>query len=239
LPSLFEARRRLTTSATAFTTCEQPNRGSFDPRRDGDLDLLPFLRRTTPSTCAESGGRRAALRPPLPTPVRGALACARFPKPDAESSASPPGLAPAEHSEDQRARVEEPSEGRVPWRLRRFLVPASGAYALWRMPTTFPSSALFGHPLSSARHRRGRSPRLRTDRPRPSFRRRPAKSAAFQKTRMPFTATTHEGIVSRRDRSLRPSCRLSRSRRPHVFPRVGTVSLIGHCKVTVRSPARP
>jgi len=25
-----------------------------DPRRDGDLDLLPFLRRTTPSTCAES-----------------------------------------------------------------------------------------------------------------------------------------------------------------------------------------
>jgi hypothetical protein len=43
LPSLFEARRRLTTSATALTTCGQPNPGSFDPRRDGDLDLLPFL----------------------------------------------------------------------------------------------------------------------------------------------------------------------------------------------------
>jgi len=25
------------------TTCEQPNPGSCDPRRDGDLDLLPFL----------------------------------------------------------------------------------------------------------------------------------------------------------------------------------------------------
>jgi hypothetical protein len=33
------------------------------------------------------------------------------------------------HSEDQRARVEGPSEGRVPWRMRRCLVPASGAYA--------------------------------------------------------------------------------------------------------------
>jgi len=33
-----------------------------------------------------------------------------------------------------------------------------------------------------------------TDRPRPSFRRHPAKSGAFQKTRMPFTATTREGM---------------------------------------------
>lgn len=32
-----------------------------------------------------------------------------------------------------------------------------------------------------------------TDRPRLPFRRRPAKSAAFQATRMPFTATTREG----------------------------------------------
>jgi len=35
--------------------------------------------------------------------------------------------------------------------MRRSLVPALGAYALWRMPTSFPSSATFGHPLSSAR----------------------------------------------------------------------------------------
>jgi hypothetical protein len=35
---------------------------------------------------------------------------------------------------------------------------------------------------------------MRTDRPRPSFRRRPAKSAAIRKTGMPFTATTREGI---------------------------------------------
>lgn len=44
MPSLFETRRRLTTSATATTTCGQPNqlRLSF-PRRDGGLDHLPFL----------------------------------------------------------------------------------------------------------------------------------------------------------------------------------------------------
>ena len=69
------------------------------------------------------------------------------------------------HSEDRRARVEEPSEGRVTERMRRSLVPATGAYALWRMPTSFPSSAAFGHPLSSARSRvaEDTAARLRTD----------------------------------------------------------------------------
>jgi len=38
-----------------------------------------------------------------------------------------------------------------PVRLRRSLVPAMGACALSRMLTAFPSSATFGHPLSSAR----------------------------------------------------------------------------------------
>jgi hypothetical protein len=105
-------------------------------------------------------------------------------------------LAPAEHSEDQRARVEGPSEGRVPERLRRSLVPATGACAWSRMLTTFPSSASFGHPLSSARRLpREDYPMQLTDRPRPSFQRRPAKGAAFQKTRMPFTATPREGII--------------------------------------------
>ncbi len=36
-----------------------------------------------------------------------------------------------------------------------------------------------------------------TDRPRPSFRRRSAKSAAIRKAGMPFTVTTREGMVSR------------------------------------------
>jgi hypothetical protein len=87
------------------------------------------------------------------------------------------------------------------------------------------SSALGGYPL------------LLTDRPRPSFRQHPAKDAAFQRTRMPFTATTREGVtLSRRDCSLRPSRRLSRSRRPHFVSFTGTVpfdwALQGHGAVT-------
>lgn len=51
------------------------------------------------------------------------------------------------HGSEDRAKDASPG------RMRRSLVPASGAYALWRMPTTFPSSAPSGHPLSSARLR--------------------------------------------------------------------------------------
>lgn len=68
LPSLFEARRSLMTSATAHTTCGQPNPGSFDPRRDGDLDLLPFLHRVTPSRLRErvTRGEPRYVRPSRP-----------------------------------------------------------------------------------------------------------------------------------------------------------------------------
>jgi len=34
----------------ALTTCGQPNPSSCDPRRDGGLDLLPFLEPATPSS---------------------------------------------------------------------------------------------------------------------------------------------------------------------------------------------
>jgi len=90
LPSLFEARRRLPTSATAFTTCGQPNPGSFNPRRDGDLDLLPFLLRVTPLPCESGDTRRAALRPPVRAPVKVRLGYPRLPNRDARSNAPPP-----------------------------------------------------------------------------------------------------------------------------------------------------
>jgi hypothetical protein len=68
LPSLFEARRSLMTSATALTTCGQPNPGSSDPRRDGDLDLLPFLRHVTPFRLRErvTCGEPRYVRPSRP-----------------------------------------------------------------------------------------------------------------------------------------------------------------------------
>jgi hypothetical protein len=152
-----------------------------------------------------------------------------FPNRDAPSSAPPPGLAPAEHSEDQRARVEGPSEGRVPWHMQRSLVPASGACALCAHADGVPllgvlrTSAVIG-----ARSALGGNPRQSADRPRPSFRQLPAKGTAFQKTRMPFTVTPREGLIgARRDCSLRPSRRLSRSRRPHFLPMTGRVLLMG------------
>jgi len=175
-------------------------------------------------SCDKSDTRRAALRPAMKAPVLVLLAYASLPNRDAFACCPTSKAFAVEHSEDQRARVEGPSEGRVPWRMQRSLVPASGAYALWRMPTTFPSSATSGHPLSSARLPAAEEPLLaKTDRPRSSFRRHPAKGAVFQKTRMPFTA------MSRRNRyreGMIPSglrAQLSRSRRPHFFPRLGTV----------------
>jgi hypothetical protein len=136
------------------------------------------------------------------------------------------------HGSKDRAKDASPEH------MRRSLVPASGACALWRMRDGVPllgalrTSAVIGAP-----HGAGGYPHHPVDRPRSPFRRRPAKSGAFQKTRMPFTVTSREGVDSRRDCSLRPSRRLSRSRRPHVLHRVVEGVLIGHCKVTVRSPA--
>jgi len=63
-----------------------------------------------------------------------------------------------------------------------------------RKPTAFPSSATFGHPLSPARAFTAEEAAANeTSRPRPSFRRRPAKSAAIRKTGMSSAATTREG----------------------------------------------
>jgi len=141
-------------------------------------------------------------------------------------------------SEDRRARVEGPSEGRV-----------------CRAHATI-SRACVGC-MSFVAHARRRSPPRRP----PDIR---CHRRAGHNGRMPATArrtdlgprsddaprreppsrrpgchrpSRHVRESSRKDCSLRPSRRLSRSRRPHVFPR-GKGALEGHCKVTVRSPAR-
>jgi len=103
-----------------------------------------------------------------------------------------------EHSEDRRARVEGPSEGRVPLAHAtisracvgciRLVAHADGVPLLGVLRT----SAVIGAPSPA-----GGYPREAADRPRPSFRRRTAKRAAFQKTRMPLTVTTREGILER------------------------------------------
>jgi hypothetical protein len=138
------------------------------------------------------------------------------------------------HGSKDRAKDASPE------RMRRSLVPATGACALWRMPTSFPSSATFGHPLSSARSRAAEdtATRLRTDRgprsddaPRrapPS--RRPGCLSPSPHAKDDFS---REGIAPS---GLRAG---SLAYAAHTFSPAGESVLDGHCKATVRSPADP
>jgi len=213
--------------------------GTLDPRREGGLDLLPFLDVSRPLPCGIGDTRRAALRPPVRPQ------CWLFPlaracptvmpeqSPHHEDAFGAPCVVRIDaHGSKDRAKDASAE------RKRRSLVLASGAYALCACATTFPSSASSGHPLSSARLPSREETRYGpTDRPRPSFRQRPAKSATFQKTRMPSTATTREGDIAERllPPALTPALPLTP---PTPYP-LGEGAFDGHCKVTVRSPAGP
>jgi hypothetical protein len=242
--SAFAELIRGQTSPTDFcnctTTCGQPNRDS--PILAGTVASTTFLFFTVsrPLPCGSGDTWRAALRSFVKAPVLVLLAYASLPNRDASSSAPPPKLSPRcivrinVHGSKDRAKDASPE------RMRRSLVPALGACALWRMLTAFPSSASFGHPLSSARLLgAGDTAPCETDRPRSSFQRPPAKGVAFQKTRMSFTATPREGITVA-ERSLSPAFAPALSLTPPtLFPQAGDSAFDGHCKVTVRSPAGP
>lgn len=75
----------------------------------------------------------------------------------------------------------------------------------------------------------GRYPLRLSDRPRPSFRRRTAKRAAFRKTGMPFTVTTREGMVSCRGGIAPSGLRAdSPAHAAHTYsPKRGECSLMG------------
>jgi hypothetical protein len=227
LPSLFEARCRLQTSATETRRASKPT-GTLDPRRDGDLDLLPFLAVPRPLPCGSGDTRRAALRPPARPQ------CWFFPlawvcptvmperSPHHEDACGAPVC-----SEDRRARVEGPSEGRV-YRSTgddvsclRWL-HALRAHARRRSPPRRPSDirchrrdARCGG-MPATERRTDRDPRS-DDAPR-----RVSPSRRSGCLRPPRHVREH----ARRDSSLRPSRRLSRSRRPHVSPE-GDVLLKG------------
>jgi hypothetical protein len=128
MPSLFEARCRLTTSATAYRRAgNQTNRLSF-PRRDGDLDLLPFLYAPRRSSLS-SGTRRAALRslPTIPVPVRPVtrFAWPRYLESRPTTAEFPRRCIVRINVHGSKDRVKDAS--RI--RMRRCPVPASGACA--------------------------------------------------------------------------------------------------------------
>ena len=97
------------------------------------------------------------------------------------------------------------------------------------MPTTFPSSAPRGHPLSPARPPAGVETRCRRVGPTEAFvptvpreeRRHPGDQDAFHRC--------DHGSPERIAPPASP-CRPPRSRRPHVLPRLGGSALVGHCK---------
>jgi hypothetical protein len=93
---------------------------------------------------------RAALRPFAIAPVLVPPVCTGLSSRDAVSNAPPPrGLLQRcvvrinVHGSKDRAKDASPRE--------HDMRVALGAYAFGRMPTTFPSSATFRHPLSPAR----------------------------------------------------------------------------------------
>jgi hypothetical protein len=126
-------------------------------------------------------------------------------------------------SDDQRARVRGPSEGCVCQRTSSVLAIAlaTGACALkGRMPTTFPSSAPSGHPLSPVRApTREETPAGDVDRPRLAFHRHPAKGTGIPRTGMP--SDRHAPPSVHRIAPARGTKTTSRSRRPTRFPQAG------------------
>ena len=100
--SAFAERIRDQTPPADF--CNKQRRASnqtraLDPRRDGGLDLLPFLTCHAASLAGAMVTRRAALRPLTMTPVLVPPACASLPNRDVTVSASPSSLRPM-RSED-------------------------------------------------------------------------------------------------------------------------------------------
>jgi hypothetical protein len=234
MPSLFEARCRLPTSATETRRASNQTRAlRILAGTEASTSFLVFVPRPLP--CGSGDTRRAALRP-LVRPQCWFLPLA-WVCPTVIPNRTP------HHETLWTLRVWCMRKTRTGRRTeRRTRLPYAsddyscvrGCMRLGRMRDDVPllgalrTSAVIGAPPAT-----GGYPRQSTDRPRPCFRRRPAKDAAFHPTRMPFTVTTREG-ATRREGSLRPSRRLSRSRRPHALPRDGVLgwALQGHGAVT-------
>jgi len=159
-------------------------------------------------------------------------ACASLPSRDAFDSAPPPAVLPERcvvRIDERGSKDRAKDASRI--RMQRCPVRASSAYALncvsrRRSPPRRPSDIRC--------HRRVRLPRRKprqpkTSRPRPSFRQRPAKSAAIQKTGMPSSVTTREGNGRGRfdPSGLRAG---SLAHAAHTFSPSWGECFVGHCK---------
>ena len=238
MPSLFETRRRLSTSATALRRAGNQTRAPrFSQGRRPRSPSSSDVPRSLP--CGSGDTRRAALRPTMKAPVLVPLACASLPSRDALSAAPPPRLAPRSivridvHGSKDRAKDASPGACDDLSCLRR--VHALGL----RMPTAFPSSASFRHPRSSARLGPREDTRncRRTDL---GLRSDDAPRRAPPSGKPGCLLPPRHAKESFAERLLPPAFAPALPLTPPTLcPQGGTVFLFGHCKVTVRSPANP
>jgi len=116
---------------------------------------------------------------------------------------------------------------------------------MWRRTTAFPSLATFRHPLSPARSVPAEEAADTDHEPtKASIPAAHREACRLPRNRDVFCRHDTRRNVTRRDRSLRPSCRLSRPRRPHFFPILGRVlcwalqmSWCGHPRSVTVPPA--
>jgi len=214
--------------------------GTLDPRRDGDLDLLPFLTVPRPLPCGSGDTRRAALRPPVRPQ------CWFFPlawvcptvmpeqSPHHEDAFGAPCIVRIDvHGSKDRAKdASTEAQAMMSRCLRR--LHTLRAHARRRSPPRRPPDIRCHRRVD----RGGRIPATgrRTDRGLHSDdapRRAPP-------SRRPgcLRPSRHARESSRRDCSLRPSRRLSRSRRPHL-PCEGEVLLMGIARSRCGHPRIP
>jgi hypothetical protein len=239
LPSLFETRRRLPTSATTYSTCGQPNPGSFVSHRDEGLDLLPFLSPHALSLAeAVKSGELRFVRSNQPqcwffrvAPVCPTVMLVRSPH--------QPTLACWLHSEDLRAQVEGLSEGRV--LLASNVVLAPSACALWRMRDGVPLlSCLRTSAVIGAFARLGGTHSSRRTDLGPRSDNAPRSALPSRKPGCLSPLRHAKDLFGYAKGLLPPAFAPALSLTPPTLSsRLGSVFLIGHCKFTVQSPAGP
>jgi hypothetical protein len=243
LPSVFGARRRLPTSATA-TTYEHSARSSHDPRRDGHLDALPFLPLPRPLPCGSGDRWRAAHRPSASTPV---------PVPPGFHQVCPTAipirtrhlreLPRRSTSGDQRARVRGPSNGRVFCRYVRGTFPcfSSPVHALRRVHADV--VPVLGNLWTSAvvsASPRGEEPvlvagpnlGLRSDAD-------PRRSTPSRRPGCLPPLRPHQAFDRRIAPPIESCASVPRSRRPHFLHKLWRVPFSGLASTRVQSPAIP
>jgi hypothetical protein len=229
MPSLFETRRRLTTSATAYDVrATKPYGSRF---LAGTMASTTFLFFCTTPLIAEQWHTASRATSTSADPGAGSSRLPEFTQPRCRKERPTTSEFPRrcivridEHGSKDRAKDASRSacDG-VPC-LRP--VPTRK----WRRTTAFPSSATFGHPLSPARSVPAEEAADTDHEPtKASIPTTHREACRLPENRDAFRRHDTRRNCARRDCSLRPSRRLSRSRRPHFFPRWGEC-FVGHCK---------